>query len=92
MKFGKKLKIVSRICELVYNDKCLKAKIKSYNWKINSNFYNNKIPKEGSQCICLSVILIDSVFGTVKNYYPQVFLEECKYVKEKICQSILLTT
>ena len=30
------------------------------------------------------VILIDSVFRTIKNYYPQVFLEKCKYVvKEK---------
>ena len=34
--------------------------------------------------ICSSVILIDSVFRRGKNYYPQVFLEECKYVvKEK---------
>ena len=24
--------------------------------------------------------MIDSVFRTGKNYYPQVFLEECKYV------------
>ena len=68
----------------VYNGKYLKAKIKSYNGKINANFHDNKIPKEGSQFICLSVILIDSVFRTGKNYYPQVFLEECKYViKEK---------
>ena len=37
-----------------------------------------KEPKEGSQFICLSVILIDSVFKTSKSYYPQVFLEECK--------------
>ena len=29
-------------------------------------------------------MLIDSVFRTGKSYYPQVFLEECKYVvKEK---------
>ena len=29
--------------------------------------------------------MIDSVFRTGKNYYPQVFLEECKYViKEKM--------
>ena len=28
--------------------------------------------------------MIDSIFRTGKNYYPQVFLEECKYVvKEK---------
>ena len=28
----------------------------------------------------LSVVLIDSVLRTGKNYYPQVFVEECKYV------------
>ena len=70
--------------EPVYNEKYLKAKIKSYNRKINKNFHNSKIPKEGSKFVCLSVILIDSVFRTGKNYYPQVFLKECKYVvKEK---------
>ena len=35
--------------------------------KINTNFHNNKIPKEGSQCICLTVILIEFVFRTGKN-------------------------
>ena len=68
----------------VYNEKYIKTKIKSYNGKINTNFHNNKIPKEGSQCICLPVTLTDSVYKKDKNYYPQVFLEECKYVvKEK---------
>ena len=58
--------------------------MKSYNGKINTNFHDNKIPREGSQFVCLSVILINSVFRTGKTYYPQVFLEECKYVvKEK---------
>ena len=66
--------------EQVNNEKHLKAKIKSYNGKTNTNFHNNKIPKEGSQFICLSVILNDSVFRTGKSYYPQMFLEECKYV------------
>ena len=70
--------------EPIYNEKYLKAKIKSCNGKINTNFHKNKISKKGSQYICLSVILLDSVFRTGKNYYPQVFLEECKYVvKEK---------
>ena len=71
--------------EQVYNEKYLKTKIKSHNGKINTNFHNNKIPKEGSQFIFLSVILIDFVFWTGKNYYPQVFSEECKYIiKQKI--------
>ena len=54
--------------EPVYNEKYLKAKIKSYNGEINTNFHDNKIPKEVSQYICLSVTLIDSVFRTAKNY------------------------
>ena len=58
--------------------------MKSYNGKINTNFYNNKIPKKVSWFICLLVILIDSVFRTGKNYYPQVFFKKCKYlIKEK---------
>ena len=68
----------------VYNEKYLEAKIKCYNGKINTNFYNNKIQREDSQFICLSLILIDSVFRTNKNYCPQVYLKESKYVvKEK---------
>ena len=68
----------------MYNEKYIKAKIKSHNGKININVCNNKMPKEGSQLICLSAILINSVFRKGKNDYFQVFLEECKYVvKEK---------
>ena len=40
--------------KVVYNEKYLKAKIKIYNGKINTNFHNNKIPKECFQCICMS--------------------------------------
>ena len=70
--------------ELAYNEKYVKTKIKSYKWKINTNFHNDKILKEDSHCVCLSVILIDSVLKMSKNYYPQAFVEEYKYiVKEK---------
>ena len=50
--------------EPVYNEKYLKTKLKSYNGKINTNFHSSKIPKQGSQFICLSVICINSVFRT----------------------------
>ena len=46
---------------------------------INTNIYENKIPKEGVHYVCLSVILIDSVFNKNKHYYPQIFSEKrCK--------------
>ena len=33
------------------------------------------------------------MYRTGKNYYPQVFLEECEYAaKEKVCMSMLLVT
>ena len=86
-KIQKKVKIVIEKefdSEPVYNEKYLKAKTNSYNRKINTNFDNNKIPKECSQFICLSVTLIVSVFRTGKNCYPKVFLEKCKnIVKDK---------
>ena len=61
--------------ESVNNEKYPKAKLKSYNGEIYANFHSDKIPREGSQFIGLSVILIDSVFRTGKNYYPQTYLE-----------------
>ena len=70
--------------EPLYNKKNLKTKIKSHEGKINTNFHGDNIPKEGSECIYLSVVLIDSAFRVGKDYYPQVFLEVCKcLVKQK---------
>ena len=72
----------------VYNKKYIKTKVKSYKGKINTNFHNNEISKEGSEFICESVILLDSVYKKDKNYYPQVLLEECKYVVKERKKSI----
>ena len=56
--------------EPVYHEKYLKTKVKSYQGELNVNF--------------LSAIFMDFVFKIGKNFYPQVFLGECKYiVKEK---------
>ena len=91
--WGKVKNIIKKkfVSEPAYNEKYLKAKIKSYNGKINTIFDNNKIPKEGAQFICLPIILIDSLCRTCNNYYPLVHQEECKYVvKEKKIPSIVL--
>ena len=42
------------------------------------------MPKEKAPCTCLSIIVLDSVIKANKMYYPQILLEECKYVQEKI--------
>ena len=49
-----------------------------------TNFNNKKVPKKKRPCKCLSIIMLDSVIKANKKYYPQTFLEECKYVQEKI--------
>ena len=48
-----------------------------------TNFHNKKIPEEKAPCKCLSIIMLDSVIKVNKKY-PQAFLDECKYVQEKI--------
>ena len=64
--------------------KYIKTKIKMYAGSLITNFYNKKMPKEKAPCKCLSIIMIDSVIKTNRKYYPQTFLEEYKYIQEKI--------
>ena len=70
------------------NDKYIKTKIKTYKDSIITNFYNEKeskkVPEEKISHNCLSVIILDSFIYAYEKYYLQVFLEECKYVQEKI--------
>ena len=66
------------------DDKYIKTKIKIYANSIITDFHNKKIPKEKEPCKCLSVLMLDSVIKANKKYYPQILLEECKYVQEKI--------
>ena len=43
-----------------------------------------KIPKEKAPYKCLLIIMLDSAIKAKKKYYPQILLEECKYLQEKI--------
>ena len=65
-------------------DRYIKTKIKAYEKSIITNFHNKRTPKEKASCKCLSIIMVDSVIKANKKYYPQAFLEECKYIQEKI--------
>ena len=47
-------------------------------------FIRKKIPKEGLPCRCLSIIILKFVIEACEKYHTQIFLEECKYVQEKI--------
>ena len=70
------------------DDKYIKTRIKTYKDSITTNFYNKngskKIPEEKVPHKCLSIIILDSIIYAYEKYYPQIFLQECKYAKEKI--------
>ena len=54
-----------------------------YDNNVNTNFQGKEIPKRDASYKYLSLIMLDSVVKFGKKYYPQVFLEECKYIKRK---------
>ena len=70
------------------DDKYIKTRTKKYKDSITINFNNKngskKILEEKVLHKCLSITILDSVIYAYEKYHPQTFLEECKYVKEKI--------
>ena len=70
--------------ERLYNEIDLKVKIKYQEGNVNTYFHNNKMPKEGSPYIFLSVVLIDSDLQIGINYYPPILLEKYKYIVKVI--------
>ena len=65
----------------------MKTKTKSHRDEV-THFYNKKIPKVDSNHTCLVVISLDSALKKDDNYYPQVFLKECKYIEKKVIRHI----
>ena len=43
------------------------------------NFYNKEVPKEEVLYTCLSIIIILDYIIKSNKYYPQTYLDECKY-------------
>ena len=65
----------------------MKTKIKSHGDEV-ADFYDKEIPKVDSNRTCLAVISLDSALNKNGNYYPQVFLKECKYIEKKVVRHI----
>ena len=70
------------------DDKYIKTRIKTHKDSIITNSYDKtgfkEVPEEKIPLECLSTIILDSVLYAYEKYYPQTFLEECKYMKENI--------
>ena len=65
----------------------MKTKIKSYGDEV-TDFCDKEVPKMDSNYTCLAVINLDSPLKKYENYYPQVFLKMCKYIKKKVIKHI----
>ena len=70
------------------DDKYRETKIKTYKDSIITNSYDKtefkEVPEEKIPHECLSIIILFSVIYAQLKYYPQTFLEECKYVKTSV--------
>ena len=73
--------------EPVYDQTCIKAKVREFDRKIKTNFLGDETPKENSHYTCIACITIDSVMRMDKKTHPQVYLEEYKYKIKKIQMS-----
>ena len=66
------------------DNKYIKTKIKTLKDSIITNFDNKEVPKEEVLYKCLSIIIIlDSIIKSNKKYYPQAYLDECKYHQQQ---------
>ena len=68
----------------VYEYKCLRVKVRVFEGIIKTNFLGNGVPKENMHYTCITCITIDYVMRIDKKYFPQVYLEECKYIIKRI--------
>ena len=67
----------------MFEERCIKTKLKTYNNRVNTVFLdtknlNNEIPEEKPHYSCIAVIGVESVINVNKENYRQVYLEQCK--------------
>ena len=75
----------------VYNKELLKAKVKSYDDEV-TDVYDKKLPKVDYSHTCLAVVSLASALKKEENYYPQVFLKDCKHIGKKVVRDMFLMT
>ena len=76
--------------EPIYDDSYIKSKVKTFSDIIKTLFDGDGIPREKIEYVCIPCVSIDSVLKVDKKYFPQVYLEQCKYkVKKREIKSFI---
>ena len=57
----------------------IKTTVKTFSDMIKTLFDGEEIPREKVEHVCVARISINSVLKVDKKYFPQVYLEQCKY-------------
>ena len=71
-------------------DKYVHCKLKTWKERIKTNFHGQDVPYN-VYCNATAVLIIDSVYKQGKNYYPQIYVEECKYTDAENRQCNMLS-
>ena len=66
------------------------GKLKTWKECIKTNFHGQDVPYN-MHCNATAVLKIDSVYKQGKNYHPQVYVEECKYIDAENQQCSILS-
>ena len=76
--------------EPIYDDSYIKTKVKAFSEIIKTLFDGDKIPEERIEYTFIACISDDSVLKIDKKWYPQVYLEQCKYkIKKREIKSFI---
>ena len=74
---------------VIYDDQYIKTKVKTFKM-VKTLFSDDIIAEEKIEHECIPCISVDSVLKIDKKYYPQVYLEQCKYkVKKREIKSLI---
>ena len=63
-------------------ERYVNGKLKTWKERIKTNFHGQDVPYD-MHCSETALLKIDSVYKQGKNYHPQVYVEECKYINQK---------
>ena len=62
----------------VNKDRYVNGKLKTWKEEISTNFHGKSVTHE-ERCEATAILKVSSVYQQGANYYPQVYIEECKY-------------
>ena len=72
------LQLFEKLATELIKGKNIHGKLKTWKESIKTNFHGQDVPYD-MYCNATAVLKIDSVYKQGKNYYPQTYVEECKY-------------